>query len=140
MHPDLVGQGYDWNEGEPDHEGEMAVSQLHRIYDMSKMLLDIIGEDDEIPAWAQYKLGSAFDSLSDFFNYIESMSHVPYEPDGMMVVDIDAEPSSLDEAKKKKKKRPKKGLWDNIRARRAAGKPRLKRGQKGFPATLNVGD
>ena len=29
-------------------------------------------------------------------------------------------------------------LWDNIRKRRAAGKPRLKPGQKGYPKTLNV--
>ena len=31
-------------------------------------------------------------------------------------------------------------LWANIRARRAAGKPRLKPGQKGYPKTLNVGE
>ena len=29
-------------------------------------------------------------------------------------------------------------LWDNIRKRRAAGKPRLKPGQKGYPKTLKV--
>ena len=29
-------------------------------------------------------------------------------------------------------------LWDNIRKRRAAGKPRLKPGQKGYPKTLDV--
>lgn len=29
-------------------------------------------------------------------------------------------------------------LWDNIRARRAAGKPKLKPGQKGYPKTLDV--
>jgi hypothetical protein len=31
-------------------------------------------------------------------------------------------------------------LWDNIRKRRAAGKPRLKPGQKGYPKTLDVGE
>ena len=30
------------------------------------------------------------------------------------------------------------GLWDNIRKRRAAGKPKLKPGQKGFPKTLDI--
>jgi len=30
------------------------------------------------------------------------------------------------------------GLWDNIRARRKAGKPKLKPGQKGYPKTLNI--
>jgi len=32
----------------------------------------------------------------------------------------------------------KMGLWDNIHARREAGKPRKKPGQKGYPKTLNV--
>jgi hypothetical protein len=31
------------------------------------------------------------------------------------------------------------GLWDNIRARREKGLPRLKPGQEGYPKTLNVG-
>ncbi len=35
--------------------------------------------------------------------------------------------------------KPKKeGLWDNIRARRAAGKPKKKPGQKGYPKTLDI--
>jgi len=32
----------------------------------------------------------------------------------------------------------KKGLWDNIRARRSAGKPRKKPGEKGYPKTLDI--
>jgi len=147
MHTDLEGYGYDWNMGEADHEGEMVVSQLHRIHDMSKMLLDIVGEDDEFPAWTQYKLGRAYDDLTAFFSYIESMSHVPYDPDGMMDADIDSVALPLDEARKRKKKRKKKaspsgpqGLWHNIRKRREQGKPRLKRGQKGFPKTLKIED
>ena len=31
-------------------------------------------------------------------------------------------------------------LWANIRKRRAAGKPRLKPGQKGYPKTLDIGE
>jgi hypothetical protein len=91
MHPDLVGYGYDWNEGKPDHEGKMAVSQLHRINDMTMKLLDMIGEYDELPAWVQYKLGRSYDDMSDLFGYIESLSHVPisYDSNGMMETDID---------------------------------------------------
>jgi hypothetical protein len=51
----------------------------------------------------------------------------------MMSVDIEDE--SMTEAKKKK---PKNSLWANIRARRKAGKPRLKPGQKGYPKTLDI--
>ena len=40
----------------------------------------------------------------------------------------------LEERKKKRKK----GLWDNIRARRKAGKRRLRPGEKGYPKTLNI--
>ena len=133
--------GHDWNEGEPDHEGEMAVSQLHRIAEMAEMLLDIIGENDELPGWVQYKLGRAYSDMSDLFGYIESKSHdlhdgdLSYDDDGMMSTDIDDE--SMTEGKKRKKK-PKGGLWANIRARRKAGKPRLKPGQKGYPKTLDI--
>ena len=34
----------------------------------------------------------------------------------------------------------KESLWDNIRKRRAAGKPKLKPGDKNYPKTLNVGE
>ncbi len=130
--------GHDWNEGEPDHEGEMAISQLHRIAEMAEMLLDIIGENDELPGWVQYKLGRAYSDMSDLFGYIESKSHdlhdgdLSYDDHGMMSVDVEDE--SMTEGKKKKKK----NLWANIRARRKAGKPRLKPGQKGYPKTLDI--
>ncbi len=134
MHEDIDNQeGHDWNDGHPDHEGEMAVSQLHRIAEMANMLLDIVGENDELPAWVQYLLGRSYNDMSEVFGYIESKSHddhdLHYDEDGMML-DIDAAP--LDETKKK-------GLWHNIRARRKKGKPRLKPGQKGYPKTLNIG-
>jgi len=134
MHKDLTHNGRDWNEGHPDHEGEMATSQLHRISDMANMLLNIIGENDELPGWVQYKLGRAYNDMSDLFGYIESKSHnIPCDDDGMMIVDLDH--AMVQEAKKKKGK---KGLWANIRARRKAGKPKLKPGQKGYPKTLDV--
>jgi hypothetical protein len=37
-----------------------------------------------------------------------------------------------------KKKKKAEGLWDNIRKRREAGKPKKKPGDKGYPKTLNV--
>jgi hypothetical protein len=117
--------GKDWNEGHPDHEGEMAVSQLHRLVDMAQMLLDVIGENDELPAWVQYKLGRSYTDLSDVFGYIESESHqgIQYDQHGMMLPNID---SQVSEAKKR-------GLWYNIHKRRKAGKKRRKPGEKGYP-------
>jgi hypothetical protein len=136
-------EGYDWNEGHPDHEGEMAVSQLHMIAEMAEMLLDIVGEDDELPGWVQYKLGRAYSDMTDLFGYIESKSHdrlgdEDYEEDDYEDEygdDLeDFEDVELEEAKGKKKNT----LWGNIRARRKAGKARLKPGQKGYPKTLNI--
>ena len=121
MNEDLLFEETDWNEGEPDHEGEMALSQLHRIAEMATMLLDIIEEGDELPGWVQYKFSKAYSDLNDAFGYIESMSH------------------NLGEAKRKKsgKKKP-KGLWHNIHSRRKAGKKPLRPGQKGYPKTLKI--
>jgi hypothetical protein len=37
-------------------------------------------------------------------------------------------------------KQKKESLWDNIRKRRAAGKPKLKPGDKNYPKTLDIGE
>lgn len=68
--------GIDWNEGHPDHEGEMAVTQLHRLAEMATQLLSIIGENDDIPGWVQYKISRAFDDLNSAYSYIEPKSHM----------------------------------------------------------------
>ena len=43
----------------------------------------------------------------------------------------DTTPSSVEEGKKK-------GLWDNIHAKRKRGEPKAKKGDKDYPKTLNV--
>jgi len=128
MHEDM--EGIDWNEGHPDHEGEMAVSQLHRIAEMAEMLLDIIGENDDLPGWVQYKLGRAYSDLSDAFGYIESKSHdilddLDLDEDDMEYEDFGG--GELDEAQKK-------GLWHYVNKRKKAGKKPRKPGEKGYPS------
>lgn len=44
----------------------------------------------------------------------------------------------LEERKKKRKKKAKRGLWDNIWARRRAGKRPKRPGEKGYPKTLDI--
>jgi len=112
--------GRDWNEGEEDHEGYMAVAQLHRISEMASMMLEVMGENDEIPGWIQYKITRAYNDLNDAFAYIEYESHE--EPSGI--------PGDIAEGRKKKKK----GLWANIHARRKAGKRPRRPDEKGYPA------
>jgi hypothetical protein len=72
-HDDL--DGYDWNEGHPDHEGMMAVAQLHRLAKMSKMMLAIIGKNDELEGWVQYKISRAYSDLNDVFTYVQFKAH-----------------------------------------------------------------
>ena len=153
-------EGYDWTEGE-DHEGMMAVAQLHRVREMAEMLLDMIGENDELEGWVQYKLSRAYNDLSDMFTYVEWQAHEAghwgdedemedheeseedYEEEledyedkfrdfgGEDEFDDEEYEDDLDEGQKP-------SLWANIRARRKAGKPRLKPGQKGYPKTLDI--
>jgi hypothetical protein len=140
-------EGYDWNEGHPDHEGDMAVSQLHRIVEMAAMLLDIIGENDDLPGWIQYKFTRAYSDLNDAFGYIESKSHdmeemyddfEEFEEDELedyedKFEELEEDDDDLTEGKKKNK-----GLWANINARRKAGKRKKRPGEKGYPKTLNI--
>ena len=116
--------GKDWNHGDEDHEGEMAVSQLHRLNDMTSMLLDIIGKNDDLPGWVQYKLTRAYTDLNDVFGYIEPQADAEM---GIKNPDL-----VVSEAKKKK------GLWYNIHKRRKAGKRPKRPGEKGYPKTLDI--
>ena len=133
MHKDSQ-QGRDWNEGHPDHEGEMAVSQLHRLADMANMLLEMIGENDDLPGWVQYKISRSYSDLTDVFGYIESKYDAGVQgtiPDQQQRISLEKD-ASMAEGKKKK------GLWANIHARRKAGKRPLKPGEKGYPKTLKI--
>lgn len=111
------------NHWETDHdeevsdEGRMAHSNLKRSQSMISQLQAAIEEDDSLPAWVQAKLTSVFEDLSDVHGYI---------------VGSPEEEQVTAEGKKKK------GLWDNIWARRRAGKRPLRPGEKGYPKTLDI--
>ena len=131
MHNDE--QGRDWNEGHPDHEGEMAVTQLHRLSEMADMLLDIIGPNDDLPGWIQYKLTRAYSDLNDVFGYMEAKAHEHDEGPQLpqdIAGGISLEKDGLEEAKKKKKK----GLWANINAKKERGEEPAKPGDEGYPS------
>jgi len=128
MH-DMEQQGKDWNEGHPDHEGEMAVAQLHRIAEMAGELLEMIGENDELQGWIQYKISRAFSDIGDAYNYIEAQHHMDQS-------------SSLETSlgMEEGKKKGGKGLWHNIHKRRKAGKRPRRPGEKGYPKTLDINE
>jgi len=81
-------KGIDWNEGHPDHEGDMAVTQLHRLAEMSTQLLEILGEDDDIPGWIQYKISRSFDDLNSVFGYLEPKSRMLHLPEMNPVMSV----------------------------------------------------
>ena len=123
----------DWNEGEPDHEGEMAVSQLHRVAEMASMLLNVIGKNDDLPGWIQYKFTRAYNDLNDAFNYIESKSHDLSLSDDCL--DTESFTNLYDRQRLElfELKREKRSLWKNIRDKRARGEKPAKPGEKGYP-------
>ena len=129
MH-DAKKPGRDWNHGEPDHEGEMAVSQLHRLNDMSEMLLDMISRGDDLPGWVQSKLTRAYNDLNDVFGYLEPQADNEMHSHKSSLLGKSA--TVVGEAKAKK------GLWANIHARRKAGKRPKKPGEKGYPKSLDI--
>lgn len=129
MHKKQEELGKDWVAGEHDHEGLMAVAQLHRIVKMGEELLDMIGENDELEGWVQFKLSRAYNDMSDMFSYLEYVHSSSDDAEYQVVDDV------LEGKKKKKKK---KGLWDNIWAKRRRGERPARPGEKGYPKTLNI--
>ena len=127
--------GKDWNHGKPDHEGGMALNQLHRLNDISEMLLDMISHGDELPAWVQSKLTRAYTDLNDVFGYLEPQMDHEHE------VEIETLTIPVTEAKKKGKCSGCKGksnLWCNICRKRARGERAARPGEKGYPKTLDI--
>lgn len=133
-------QGRDWNEGHPDHEGEMAVAQLHRIAEMAKEMLEMIGENDDLPGWIQYKISRSFSDIGDAYNYTEAQYHMDEECDDEEYEDDDHEGDYEDDEiiRMNVEEGKKKGLWYNIHKRRKAGKRPKRPGEKGYPKTLKV--
>lgn len=124
--------GKDWNHGEPDHEGEMAVAQLHRLNDMSEMLLDMISRGDDLPSWVQSKLTRAYTDLNDVFGYLEPQADGEMSSGNLPKSEVEQMQHAVAEGKKKR------GLWYNIHKRKKSGKRPKRPGEKGYPETLDV--
>ena len=119
--------GKNWG-GRKDREGKMAMRQLHRLNDITTMLLDMLNCDDELPSWVQSKLTRAYTDLNDIFGYLEPQSD-------QAIMSSDETSTFLPAPEVTEAKR---GLWANIHARRKAGKRAKKPGEKGYPKTLDV--
>lgn len=100
---------------EQGDEGGMALGNLGRSQSMISQLQNVIEDDDTLPAWVQSKLTSVYEDLDDVHGYM-----------------LGQDSEEVSEGKKKK------GLWDNIWARRRAGKRPHRPGEKGYPKTLDI--
>ena len=96
-----------------DDEGSMIMSQLDQIEMAVEKLRKLVKDPQmQVPAWVQSKITMATDYIDTASDYM----------------------SSKDEEYIGEKR----GLWDNIHARRKAGKPPKKPGEKGYPKTLDI--
>jgi len=48
----------------------MASNQLHRLNNVTSMLLNTLSSDDELPSWVQSKITRAYTDLNDVFGYL----------------------------------------------------------------------
>jgi len=98
-----------------DEEGYMANIEMDKIERSVQILRKVIKTPkQQLPAWVQSKITRAADFIDTAADYLSS--------DEMSEEYIDE----------------KKGLWDNIHARRKKGLPPKKPGEKGYPKTLDI--
>jgi hypothetical protein len=100
-----------------DDEGYMANLEMDKMERCISILRNIIKKPEhQLPAWVQSKITRAADFIDSAAEYLSS--------DEMSEEYIDE----------------KRGLWDNINARKKKGLPPKKPGEKGYPKTLDIGE
>ena len=83
QHPSYAGSvDMSISDDHSDHEGKMALSQLHQIMQNADILKAIVSEDDELQAWVQSKLTKASDYLDSVRNFLE-YEMMPNQPIGI---------------------------------------------------------
>ena len=99
---------------EYDYEGDMAMSQLKSIIANSQRMHDMLSDDTNLPEWVQSKITLAEDYISTAANYMQG---------------------EMNEEKR--------GLWDNIHAKRkrikaGSGERMRKPGSEGAPSDADL--
>jgi hypothetical protein len=101
--------------GAPDSEGEMAKSQMLKVNEYSKELLDMMSDDMQLPSWVQSKLTKIADYIGAVKHFIEGEmalgeqqkpDYIDLDKDGdtdepMSKAAKDVKKKDLDEKKKK---------------------------------------
>jgi len=108
-----------------DEEYSMVRSELKTLMDAAKKLNAIVGKGEgNLEAWVQSKITKATDYIDTAADYVTSG-----EMEEQKIVDKIL--SEIQEGKKR-------GLWDNIHAKRKRGEKPARPGEEGYPKTLNV--
>jgi hypothetical protein len=63
-----ISQGVDDKE---DHEGSMAKRQMFKTAEYATIIFDMLGDDEELPAWIQSKLTKVADYIGAVKHYLE---------------------------------------------------------------------
>jgi hypothetical protein len=108
-----------------DEEYSMVRSELKTLMDAAKRLNTMVGKGEgNLEAWVQSKITKAADYIDTAADYVSSG-----EMEEQKIVNKIL--SELQEGKKR-------GLWDNIHAKRKRGEKPANPGEEGYPKTLNV--
>lgn len=75
MNEALEGSDIQYLHGGKDEEGGMALSQLHRIIDISQQLSDSLKPETQLPAWIQSHITTAYENLTQVSSYLEPKMH-----------------------------------------------------------------
>ena len=111
-----------------DHEYSMARSELKTMSDAIKRLEMKIGKGEgSLEAWVQSKITKAADYIDTAADYVASGEMEEEKMVDKIIGEL------IEEGKKK-------GLWDNIHAKRKRGERPAKPGEKGYPKTLDIGE
>jgi len=56
---------------EPDHEGDMALTELAAIADKASAVMQMIDGQSELPAWVQSKISQAGHFINSVHDYVK---------------------------------------------------------------------
>jgi hypothetical protein len=111
-----------------DEEYSMVRSELKTMSDAIKRLQMTVGKGEgNLEAWVQSKITKAADYIDTAADYVTSGEMEEQRIVDKIVGEI------IEEGKKK-------GLWDNIHAKRKRGERPAKPGEEGYPKTLDIGE
>ena len=109
-----------------DEEYSMVRSELKTMTDAIRRLQMVVGKGEgNLEAWVQSKITKAADYIDTAADYVASGEMEEQKIADRILDEI------LEEGKKK-------GLWDNIHAKRKRGERPAKPGEKGYPKTLDI--